>query len=192
MDDLNPYASPAIIAEPANKRSDKLFASRGCWRQDRYVVTTLHGILPSRCVKTGEPAVRHQMVRMTWYPTWSMVYFLLGPLFFIPLLFVGRTIHLEVPVGQAWERRKRRDTLIGVGSLAAFAMFLVFTPIGLWPIASGEVIFLPMVVSFLITIIMFGRGIAKPLYVQHANSQFVWLSGAGEPFLEKLPLWPGK
>jgi hypothetical protein len=192
MDDLNPYASPAIIAEPANKRSDKLFASRGCWRQDRYVVTTLHGILPSRCVKTGEPAVRHEVIRMTWYPPWAVASILLGPLFFVPLIFVGRSINLSVPTGRAWERRKSRNAFIVVGLLVTGVALGVLACGGLLPAVVAEICFFLGIFLFVVGIIVANRAFAQPLKVQHANTQFVWLSGAGEPFLEQLPLWPGK
>ncbi len=98
------------------------------------------GDLPPVCLCCGQPAA-HRIARlMTWRPRWISIFFFLGVLpYFILLLFLTRTVRLNVPF---CDRHKHHWRLRSVLIVASFALVIGVTyaalhfgqqmPVGPW------------------------------------------------------------
>jgi hypothetical protein len=193
MEEINPYAAPSIPANAEDTLRGELARRGGCWRHKQTVVTTLAGQLPAYCVKTGEPAIHFQAMKLTWYAWWVLpVSILLGPLFFLPLIKAGRRVRVSVGMGPTCMRRRYRALfLVPLGVVAAALLFATAFRDDL-----GQSVRSPLVMAgiFLLTTSVIGglRTWLPPLTVLRVDDHFVWLLGADERFLSALPQWPLK
>jgi hypothetical protein len=185
VDDLNPYAAPSIPAEPTSGQLDALAASGGCWRDGRYVVAPLRANLPDRCAKTNEPAIGYYAIQLTWFPAWTMLFLLLGPLVFVAMFFAARTISVRVPFGQQVQQRRWRHVR---NCLIAAAICLILSSGYGLTVGNATGYFGAGVVAALICLVVAASN-SQQLSILNATSQFVWINGAGPEFLNSLPPW---
>lgn len=190
-DDVNPYAPPPLIAAPDSSLLDELYAQQGTWRDGRLVVVTHESVLPFYCIKTGEPAAGIEWVKVRWYPAWAVFVFILGPLAFVPLLFIPtRKMELAVPVGaQLMRARARRKWLARAYLLTMSIAVACFITAVLYQSGAWFGVFVATFFAAIAMALLLGR---SALRVKRVDARFAWLAGAGENFLAILPPWPGK
>jgi hypothetical protein len=167
---------------------DELVASGGCWRDNSDVVAPLQANLPNRCAKTNEPAIGYYQVRLTWFPWWTILFLLLGPLIFVAMLFSARTVSVRVPCGATV--RKRRWAHVRNSWISAAACAVLSVGYG-WAVGNLAGYGAAGAVAVFVCLIVAASDLQR-LRIRKATRRFVWLAGAGAPFLNSLPIWPGK
>jgi hypothetical protein len=186
MDDLNPYAAPSIP-------SDGLPVDLGesCWRDGKYLVATHRVRLPPRSVINNSPAARFESLQLTWYPAWVMLAALLcGPLFFVPLLFCGYRLRIEIPLDEAYfQRRSRLTAICGLMLLLSLVLFVLGCGL-LGAPHLRQALFVTAAIVFVFSLLAAALGGQAPLTIYRVNKQVVWLKGASAGFLAALPDWP--
>jgi hypothetical protein len=173
--DPNPYAASAV-AEPYVRCAP---TEVGLWRDGQLVVMHVGARWPAICVKTGEPAVGSHTVkvfRMVPGSWWRR-----------------EEIDIPVPLGPRWHwlvTRLRRAIL--APGLVVFAMLAALQIYSAWhpgnvslPLVLGAAV---LTVSFLIAAVSLEERVSLRLRRNRGN--YVWLTGAREPFLAQLPPWP--
>ena len=190
MNDINPYQSPELLNDDPVVAADELFRTGGVWRDGNYLVTTLQSHLPSRCVHYNDEAVQYETIQLTWYPSWTLVTLLLGPLFLVTLALVGRRISVNVPIGEKSLRRIPTGARWTWGCIFAGILVALGGYVLLFNNHEIRSLFVFVGIGSMLCGVAIGVNTSKKLAVHYANDQFVWLRGAGEPFLDSLPSWP--
>jgi hypothetical protein len=170
--DQNPYA-PSAVVDPRHQFAE---AGVGAWRDGDLLVIHRDVRLPDVCLKTGRPATRRLAVKLTWDEhLWSLR---------------KQSLQLEVPLCDRrydWATRLRW-LLVALG-IAALAVLGVFIPsMDPWPSHySAVTIFAGAVTA--VTLLLCSVMLGEPVAVRRARGDYVWLAGAGQRFLEQLPVW---
>jgi hypothetical protein len=173
--DPNPYAASAV-AEPYDRREydGELPTEVGLWRDGNLVVMHVAAAWPASCVKTGQPAVGWQPIRiMRLVPGSSWRH---------------EPIEIPVPLSARWHWlvTRLRWPLYAVGFLLIpVTMLLLVSHPGEY---GAGLLLIAMIVSAFALIL--GGLLGETLVFAGNRSNYVWLAGAREPFLAQLPPWP--
>jgi hypothetical protein len=186
MLEINPYAPPAIPAEETADFIAEVVPMEGAWRDGSAIVTTHDCQLPPRCVITNEPAVAYQEFRLEWYPSWVLWTLLLGPLFFYFMATAAQKIRIKVPLGASCLARRKLRKSIGRGLAIVCAIVSVAFSL---PAGENAPVILTCGLSLGVLCLIIGEVELVQLTVKTTNKDYVWLIGAGEPFLASLPSW---
>ncbi|HVU17123.1 MAG TPA: DUF4339 domain-containing protein [Candidatus Didemnitutus sp.] len=152
----------------------------------RIVVPITNPRLPSRCVKTNEPASFPQTKTRTlyWYPPLIALTLLVNVLIFlIVYLIVRKALKLEIPLSKAGKGIVIRNGFICLGiCLGGIAcMFLA-------AISSG--LFILIGILILLGGLVFGATRGGTLRVTKMKNGEAWLAGASPEYLASLPPYP--
>ena len=174
-DPLDPYAAPAGMAEYKTDRDPGV----GMWRDGKWLVMHREAEFPPRCIFTNLEAETYGKQSISWayLNDWR-----------------GQTVKLNYGLTMASRDRMRRMLAIVIlVAVAAFAM--IFLLVGVRVNADGPLAALgPLFLLCLLVIgvsLKFAWNAVNPLNYVSSKKSYVWLSGAGMPFLNSLPPWPG-
>ena len=180
-DPQNPYASPAEVAE------EKTEPPVGIWRDGELLV--IHDwvtSLPNRCVFTNELLTVRCRQELSWANSigWRSRY--------LPLNF-----GVVEPILQKMVRRRHRWWLLAGSAclalvLIAATLVLIAATLGFF-VSSPAVILGTILFSLLASgLLLQGAKNAENVFkIREINGPYFWLAGAGKPFLDSLPKWPG-
>ncbi len=171
-DALNPYAAPSGAAEYQLPTDPGV----GVWRDGKAIVVHVDAKFPPRCLKTNDPSELEHTQKITWsymFDWWQR-----------------RNYFSYALASYLW---KRNRLIRQIGIILMVLGLLLF--IGSFLLARvdadyGTVAFFISLVSFVIgwnTVTRWGNY----LKFVKANKSYLWLKGAGRPFIESLPQWPG-
>jgi len=168
MDEINPYQSPMA---DIGRQSPGV----GVWRKGSRLVVHRDAIIPAFCVKTDYPA--EQRVPVSVHRGF--------------VFDDGFTV--EVPVCDDWWRLRTqlnwvRGALIAILIGSFFGVFVLPS----WLAVGGWLPGLSMVacVASLIGLSLVSA-VTQFVTVSHSTQEYVYLTGACDDFLDRLPVWPG-
>jgi hypothetical protein len=161
--------------------SDDLSAAQGPKlpaRQGRRLVLPFGSALPPFCLRCGKPAGAYKELTLTWFPeAGNVMYLLVG--------FIARrsvTVSLPLCSGHLWRR--------GVVKLCGVLFVIAAIPAGVFvgdDLGSGVVVGLfAVVLTFIVGVVMWWR--SEVLHIRQLNDDKIVFTGAGEEFLNMLPL----
>lgn len=176
----NPFAAPAVDAyAPARAQAGQIV---GVWRDGDQIVMEKGATLPDFCVKTGAPAEDRLDKKMYWHTPAIYAALLISPIIYVILaLILRKTANVSIPVGAEALQNRSKWIKIGWGAgLAGVVLFIVGIPSRL-----------PLLTVLGLVVAMFGLigGLigVRLLWPTKIDDQFVYLKGAKEPFLNRLP-----
>jgi hypothetical protein len=172
MREINPYEPPAVLESEALVDQS---ATKEVWRDGRAIVAPVISVLPRRCVMTNEAAIAYHELCCLWYPNLLLA------------ITHGRKIHVIVPIGRHEVARVRQLQRCGGKIGIAVGLALTVAAGYLFSLTFAAVVLL---LSIVVLVVFLRSSEASPLCVYKATDQFVWLLGAGKPFLASLPQWP--
>jgi len=168
-----PYAGPAV------------FQDGTIWRDGKILVTTRRAVLPARCVKCNVPVDGPPMNRtMRWHHPAILVLLLVNILLYLVIALIAqKTGYIQVSLC-AEHRKRRRYHILGAWIMAGtgIAALVLALQQNLYLILAGILLLIGAAIWGII-----GAAILKP---KRIDENFMWLRGAGEPFLQTLPEWP--
>ena len=181
------------------------------WREANFVVTPLVSELPKRCVQCNRPVEgKTKLLQHSWSPSVAIggvVFGAAAVVYFLGVVISGRrdggfaveffvlaailngvvswiySRRIRVGICLCQEHGKRRSDL-GVVMVIGFVTALIAIFLG-W---AGLVI--GIVLAVVSAVVGFIRG--HLLMPRKVSGGHVWLKGAGKPFLDSLPEWPGE
>ncbi|MDX1947373.1 MAG: hypothetical protein SFU86_18375 [Pirellulaceae bacterium] len=173
--EINPYAAPRV-ADPLLQLGIR------AWRSGPLLVTHVRAELPQICVVSAAPAAGAR----EWHVTWKS-----------PGDVLSRQAVMMIPLRRdLLDRFSRARSRARLGMLLTVLGVLALIVTGSWilndawrmlALAAGGVALL--VVGLLTWSV--GMALAdEPLKVERSNGDYLWLSGADEQFLTKLPQYP--
>jgi hypothetical protein len=169
-----PYSGPAVHGEGI-----------GVWRDGKTLVTITRAVLPARCVKCNEAVAEPQINRkLRWHnPALALLIFLpLGILIYVVVaICVRKSGYIQLSLCPIHRRRRRNNIIIGWLAAAS--------GVGLIALAIGQQTGIPAIAGSILLVAaavwaILACGILSP---KRIDNQFMWLRGAGKPFLETLP-----
>ncbi|MEC8555498.1 MAG: hypothetical protein VXZ82_10885 [Planctomycetota bacterium] len=183
----NPYASPAMAAEPLMVHSD----ASGCWRQGNLMVVRVGSSPPPICVKTGTLVAKRGIKRTyLWlHPAWALTFLCGGLLYILIYVLLRKSIKIFVPLspeGRAQRRRKIRNAwLLGLAGLvlmiAGLGLAIERSTAGL-----GVMMFITSMVVIIVAAI-YGQNAANIVAPVKIDRNFAWFKGVHPATLEQLP-----
>lgn len=176
-DPLDPYAAPSGMAE---YKTD-LDPGVGMWRDGKWLVVHREATFPPRCILSNLEAETFNKQTITWahLNDWR-----------------GQTVKLNY--GMTFASRSRLRWRLGIAiAVDVVALTIALGIVGL--VLDGPPEFSAPFVGFggLVLAAVMGATLkvawnaVNTLSYVSSNKAYVWLSGAGTPFLNSLPPWPG-
>jgi hypothetical protein len=172
FEELNPYASPREIGDWASSEFGV-----GVWKDGGLLVIHPAAALPAFCVKTGEPTRHRIAVTLDW--TYAIDW-------------RRRTCKIQAPLTiSVYDREFVFWQRIQGGCILWMALCLLFAVAQpALPIWCYRVIGWSVPAAILI-LILSNKDRNSLLKVAKRRNGYLWLRGADETFLERLPTWPG-
>ena len=175
---FNPYAPPRAALGPGDRG--------GVWRLGKSVVMHLGAELPHRCVKCNAPAEEPNKERtLYWHHPALYVIALFALLIYAIVALIVRKKATVAP-GLCTAHRKRRNLWIAVGCLGPVVGLALAIQAGTGDncggMAAGGLLLLASIVTALI--------MARIVYAERIEGDYVRLRGCGEAFLASLPDLP--
>lgn len=176
----NPFATPLVDAYgPAPTSSS---TSAGVWRDGNIVVMERTARLPDVCVKTGGVATQRLARKLHWHHPAVYIALMFNVLIYIIIaLIVRKTVAVDIPVSDESADKRKKWMYIGwgcgLGGIAMFILGLIFDVPALAGIG-------PLTMLFGLIGGLIG---ARLLWPSKIDEHFVYLRGAKEPFLSRLP-----
>jgi hypothetical protein len=181
MNDVNPYAPPAVDVDSLRPES-----AEGFWRDgDMLVVPRTNGtVLPDRCVHCNEPASGFKL-KQTVYWHHQAIYLLVlisAIIYVVVALIVRKSVKLELGLCERHRSRRRLGFVLLWGGIAALlvSLFLIES-LGSGVVLIAAFLFLGGLIA---GIVMVRVTQAKRMDASHA-----WLK-VGEPFLASIAAPP--
>jgi hypothetical protein len=147
-------------------------------RQGRQLVLPFGAALPPFCLKCGKPAPVYKELTLTWFPeAGNTLYLLVG-------VMTLRNVTVSLPLCSAhlWRR--------GALKLCGVLLVIAAIPAGMFvgdDLGSGIVVgFLTVILTFIAGVLMWWR--SEVLHIRQLNDDEIVFTGAGEEFLNILPL----
>ncbi|MFN8010510.1 MAG: hypothetical protein U0P81_03815 [Holophagaceae bacterium] len=175
----NPYAPPTASLEPHSEA--------GCWRDGRILVARPGAVLPSRCVKCGDPAEEPLKPRKFYWH--HPAFYLIALVALLLYVIVAMIVRKEgtVSLGLCPRHRKRRlaGQLLGwLGFLLGMGLMITGAAQDSCGVAvAGLVAMLGCLVAGVI--------LARLVHPERIDKDFIRLRGCGEAFLQGLPDFHG-
>jgi hypothetical protein len=174
-DPFDPYAAPAGADEYKTDRDPGV----GTWRDGKWLVMHREAEFPPRCIFTNLEAETYGKQSITWAYLYDLR---------------GHAVKLRYGLTIASRNRMRRMLAIAIiVDIVIFALMSLLVGVRLnsdGPLAAFGPLFLVFVLLFGVTIKIAWNAF-NPLNYVSSKKSYVWLSGAGSPFLNSLPTWPG-
>ena len=170
---VNPYEASAVV----DPRSHIAEAVVGVWRDGDLMVLHCDARLPPICVRCAHPATNRITQRLVWdVRSFSMQY---------------RVLNLQLPLcARCFFRGTRLSqlfkilALLALGAMIGLELSLDNVPVGLAaPLALG---FIAAAAGFLVAAVVFRTRVRLCRFY----GDYLWLSGAGPPYLAQLSSWP--
>ena len=152
-------------------------------REDMQLVVQSGAVLPSYCVKTGEPVSEEGIVtrKITWSPLWVLLIFFLSPLIGLIVYFIVRKkCEITFGLSPAIQSKYRTRRLIALAvALACFVGIFVGASMDNVTIIMASVIF--MLMAIVVAIV----GNAPLTAANHVNGRF-WIKGFTPEFFHRI------
>lgn len=171
--DLNPYASPQV----PNPLVDLAHLGVGVWRDGQLIVMHKDAVLPPFCVKTGEPTRKTVYVDAMWLCKSFQIY-IVGPKLTVPLAD-------RMTLISAWNRQ----FIVPLVFAVFVVCFILATWIGNYLGQRFEVPAGLLAGIISIGLVVWACVAGDLLTLVRTEGSYHWLSGAKEPFLNRLPPW---
>jgi hypothetical protein len=147
-------------------------------RQGRRLVLPFGSALPPFCLKCGKPARAYKELTLTWFPeARNVMYLLVG-------VMALRKVTVSLPLCSAHLLRR------GVLKLCGVLLVIAAIPAGVFvgdDLGSGVVVgLLTVILTFIAGVLMWWR--SEVLHIRQLNDDEIVFTGAGEEFLNMLPL----
>jgi hypothetical protein len=154
------------------------------WREGKKILVASGSHLPDQCVKCGQPGNGKPVRKsFSWHEQWVSFLVLLSPIVYLIVAMVMRKQgKLTYSLCQRHVASRRNAMLVSGGvALLAIPMFFIGGSerdlVGLIPL--GIVVLIGGLIALLIT--------ARTLTPTKIENNYLWLKGAGEGFLSRLP-----
>jgi hypothetical protein len=187
MDDRNPYApSHASLAArsslPGGDRSGVT-----AWRNQKVLVMIPDSALPPRCVKCNEPAHEPTKLRKVYWHNPAVYLLILINIIIYAIVAAIVRKRARVAAGLCAAHKKRRRLAL---TFAWIGLLLGPALIGMGVADSSLAV--AAAVGALVTLggAIAGIVMARVVYAQKIDKNYVWLKGCGDPFLDSLPPLP--
>lgn len=179
MSDLhNPYAPPRAALDSGG--------SGGVWRLGKSVVMHLGAELPHRCVKCNAPAEEPIKERTLYWHTPALYLIALVALLIYAIVALIVRKKATVAPGLCTTHRKRRNLWIAVGCLGPVAGLALAIQAGTGDNCGGMAAGILLLLVSLVTALL----MARIVYAERIEGDYVRLRGCGEAFLASLPELP--
>jgi hypothetical protein len=187
-----PHMPPQTLAYATPGMPRAVPGGFGVWRQGDRIVATREIDLGDGCVKCGAPSDGWRWNKtLWWHEPWLFV------LIFFPGILIYAIVALilrksaKVSCGLCPVHRKKRNN--GIMIAWAIALVGVLSLVGGIMISSqkngdwGVLLVIGGIVVALIAAVV-GSSVARVLVPKKIDNNYAWYGGAGEPFLQTLPL----
>jgi hypothetical protein len=170
--DPNPYA-PSAVVDPRQELAE---AGVGAWRDGDLLVIHRDARLPEICLKTGQPAGRRLTVKLAWDEHWWSLR--------------KQTLRLELPLSERsyFAATRLRWLLVALGMAVLAALGVIIPRLHHWPSGQGALVIFGGG-SSAITLLLCSVALGEPVAIRRVRGDYLWLSGAGQRFLQQLPVW---
>ncbi len=163
----------------------------GPWREGNVLVMRKECTLPDDCIKCGQPSVVRITRTLSWHtPALYLLIFVGILIYALVALIVRNTAKVALPLCATCEATRKKHNLIAWGLFAlgaaligcgtAFVDAKVDTAVGFF-ITGGLIIFGDL----------FFIALTPLVSPKHVSKTHAWIKKVKEPFLAKLPPWPG-
>ncbi len=174
-------------------RPDRPKDSAGVWREKEYLVMLKTAALPDRCVKCNETVGNDEKIKMQFLylaPALRFMGIMLGGLGVLLLnYFFAEKTNMLVGLCDT-HKNTRQYKRIGGGLIAASSGGLLgWLAFSSWSMPMEPALFFPPLIALIGGLFLVGAG--DPLSTNDASGPRLRLKGAGEAFLETLPIWKG-
>jgi hypothetical protein len=157
------------------------------WRSNRQFVLPPETPMPDRCVRCNAPANGFRLKRkLYWHhPAWYLLVVISILIYVIVAIFVRKKARIDIGLCEAHRRQRTWFLAISWGAALIAIALLIAALVG-----HNGMLVLPAV------ILLVGAAICGAVKVAivtagKINKEFVWVKGAGKPFLAGLPEWNG-
>ena len=191
MPNENPYASPQVPI-PAQLVQQAPFGAPpgGLWRKGSVLVMHRMATLPSRCIKSNQPATGWLKRNLAWHHPAVFLAILAGLLIYIILaLILTKRATIHVGLTDEWFARRRNAIIVAWGLvLLSIVMFIGGiaavdqTELAPWLIFGSIVLFFVGA--------LYGLLRARIVTPERIDDQYIWLKGVHPSILAELPPWP--
>jgi hypothetical protein len=157
------------------------------WRSNRQIVTRSETPMPDRCVCCNGPANGFRLKRkLYWHhPAWYILVVISILIYLIVALIVRKKAQLDIGLCEAHRRQRTLFLAISWGAAVIGIALIIAAVAGYGGMLAvlGIILLLGAAVC----------GAVKVAIVSAAkiDKEFVWVKGAGKPFLAQLPEWTG-
>jgi hypothetical protein len=190
MDARNPYAPSRASLDSRSPSREGNRSGDTVWRDGNVLVLIRDAQLPDRCVKCNEPADEPTKARKVyWHHPAIYLLVLINALIYAVVGLIVRK-KAVVAAGLCAVHKKRRRLALTLGWISLFAGVGLLSWMAAGPGPKGALLaligFVVMLASFVI-----GMRLARVVYAQKIDKEFVRLKGCAPEFLDTLPQFPG-
>ena len=158
----------------------------GIWCSNKDLVAAKGAPFPDRCVKCNAPVHGWRLKRnLYWYPSYVFILIILSLLIGAIVAMIVRK-NAKFEIGLCELHRSKRIRNMVVGGLLTVGGFGLIIASATGVFKSGWS-FVAAVGALICGIIFMTR--ASLIAAKRMDAQYVWIKGAGRPFLDSLPKW---
>lgn len=156
----------------------------GIWSSGKDLVAAKGASFPDRCVKCNAPVHGTRLKRnLYWYPPYVLLLIILSLLIgAIVAMIVRKNARFEIGVCELHRSKRIRNMFVG-GLLTVGGFGLIIA--GAAGVFNNGWFFLAALGALICGIIFMTR--ASLISAKRIDSQYVWIKGAGQQFLDSLP-----
>jgi len=159
--------------------------SAGVWRSNKDIIAAKGASFPNRCVKCNAPVEGFRLKRnLYWYPPWVILLILLSLLIgAIVAMLVRKNAKIEIGLCEAHRSKRVRNMILGT-ILTVLGISLIIVAVAF---EKGGPLVLFSIIALIAGIVFCVQ--ATPITAKKIDDNYVWIKGAGRPFLDSLPQW---